>query len=777
VIAQAWLRLRGFQWGHCAGIFPIRLQTVATLALPIGFAGLLALNVAPAAAEPCPNQALRTGPSAALPDCRAYEQVSSPEKGGLDAISLHPLYPSQSTACSGAEPCSILYMSASAAFGGAAANELPDAYVATRRSEDWSTFPLPPAATGPPVNGTAQFTYVPSADLSEAVLKVPLQQLTPGAPAGVYNLYLRHSDGSYALITTVPPPTPPTAGCGSCFETQDVPAFAGASSDFNYILFEANDALTEGAPGGEVDNLYETEMASGQVNLVGVLPDGTIPTEGSSAGGGIEPIGQKAGSLEHDISADGSHVLFQAKADAGAPDPEQAGKTELYDRIDGSSTVEVSAPAPGAQPSNCETKEGICNAEPAQFQSASADGSLVYFTSSAALTRESNTGSEQGGENPGVDLYRYDVSTATWSDLTVDDNPEDPNGADVLGILGASSDGSYLYFVARGQLAAGASSGQPNLYEWHGGPEGPGATTFIATLGEPTAREVRNAERMRAGNSFPYNSDLLDWAPHPSESQAYVTPDGKHLAFMSVNPLTGYDNTDQFTGEPDHEVFSYDAETAHLACASCDPSGARPRGSAFIGARLTERVSTPFHQPRTISDDGSRLFFSSPDPLVPGTPPGHVKVFEYEEGAIHLISAATSASDDVFLDASASGDDVFFTTRAALAPTDDDELADVYDARVDGGFAPPPSSSAPCIGDSCQGPPSPPPTWPSPSSASSGDSGNLPRRARSLASCKRLRSRARRAKCLARARRRRRTRAGHSDRAVAALRARSHGPR
>jgi hypothetical protein len=745
-------------------------------------AWLACLLATPTQAGACPNEALRSGVSEHLPDCRAYEQVSPVDKGGVDAVTLQPLFPAQSSACEPGEACAIAYMNVASAFDGAQGNELPNAYMAERGAGGWQTTALTPPTLQPPANAQPKVSYAFSADLSQAVLRVPLQRLTENAPAGVYNLYLREADGGYSLVTALPPPEPPPTGCGSCFATEDVPAFAGASSDFRHIIFETNDSLLAGAPGGGMDNLYEA--AGERVRLVGILPDERVASEGSTAAAGIDPIEGTAGELDHAISQDGSRVLFEAKADGGEPDTQQEGKQELYDRLEGSSTIEVSAPAPGAQPSRCETRERVCAAERAQFWGASADGSVVFFTSRAALTKKSFTGTEaaispleeeeeereeveeERGEKeqgttthrrqPGDDLYVYDVDTRTLADLTADpENGDDPDGADVLGVVGSSEDGSYVYFVAEGHLAAGAPSGESNLYVWHGTAEGAGTTSFIATL--------------QAGKGE--SGDAMDWSEDPRDSQAYVTPGGEHLAFMSVKPLTGYDNEDQAAGERghetfDHEVFEYSVETGQLVCASCDPSGARPVGSAFIGAKLTERVSTPFHQPRTLSDDGSRLFFSSPDPLVPGLAGGSVKVFEYEDGSPQIISGMGSNGNDVFLDASASGNDVFFATREQLIPDDDDELVDVYDARVDGGLQAPPASTPPCEDGACQGESGPPAFLSSsPISATFAGAGNLvppsaePRLtdkqllARALAKCRRLTGRKRRATCVAHARR------------------------
>jgi hypothetical protein len=749
---------------------PVRSRSRVLCACVVAFAGIWlgSTPTAFAAGGTCPNAQFRSGASEHLPDCRAYEQVSPVEKGGLDAVALQPLRPAQSSPCEVGETCTIAYMNVGAAFAGAPGNEFPNAYLAARTVEGWQTTPLTPPTPQAPANSLAKITYAFSGDLSQAVLRVPLQQLTEGAPAGVYNLYVRQMDGSYSLVTANAPPEPPHAGCGTCFEKQDVPAFAGASSDFSHVIFEANDSLLPEAPGAGVENLYET--VAGHVSLVGILPDGTVPSKGSTAGGGINAVNGSTRQLEHAISADGSRVLFQAVADKGGPDPQQAGDTELFDRIGGASTIEISAPATGAQPSSCETKERICDPEPAEFWAASESGSIVYFTSKAALTKESRTGPELG-ENPGNDLYRFDVDTGTLTDVTVDADEEDLDGAGVLGVVGASTDGSYVYFVATGKLASSnergvePTSGLPNLYVWHETAEGAKRLQFIATLQAPSEEEEEHIEELAAGQQNPYHSDIADWTSRPTESQAYVTPDGRHLAFMSVNPLTGYENVTPATKEADHEVFEYSAETGQLVCASCGPGGAPPLGSAFIGAKLGERVSTSFHQPRSLSDDGSRLFFSSPDPLVPELAGGSVRVFEYEDGAVQLISGMQDGGEDLFLDASASGNDVFFATREQLAPTDIDELADVYDARVDGGLLAP-VVPTPCQGSACEGSPSPPPLFSVPTSSSFVGPGNptprppaarLTRKqllSRALARCRKLTSKKKHAACVAAANRR-----------------------
>ena len=168
---------------------------------------------------------------------------------------------------------------------------------------------------------------------------------------------------------------------------------------------------------------------------------------------------------------------------------------------------------------------------------------------------------------------------------------------------------------------------------------------------------------------------------------ARVTPDGGYLVFMSREPLTGYDNIDVNTGGADTEVFVYDESTGHLTCVSCNPSGERPVGSSEV-----TKPPNPSYIPRYISDDGQRVFFDSSDALLPAATNGKQNVYEYESGAVYLISSGTSEDISTFADASPDGDDLFFTTRAQLVPEDGNSNSHLYDARVGGGF-PPPSRS------------------------------------------------------------------------------------
>jgi len=98
--------------------------------------------------------------------------------------------------------------------------------------------------------------------------------------------------------------------------------------------------------------------------------------------------------------------------------------------------------------------------------------------------------------------------------------------------------------------------------------------------------------------------------------------------------------------------------------------------------------------------------------------------FEPNEGCISLISTGKSPYKSELVDSSADGSDVFFTTLSSIDEARDPGLVDIYDARVEGGFPPPPEAPE-CAGDACQSVP-PPPNDQTPASAAFGGPGNPP---------------------------------------------------
>ncbi len=688
---------------------PARLPLGATVlsrrlarALLAGLALALSTAVLPSAAvaaEPCPNEALRAqdGFSLALPDCRAYEQVSPVDKedqevSGVGSDAQFAGVKGEPLAQSSNDGETVTYDQGRGAAGNGSAL-YGNQFLAVRGSEGWSAQDISPGVEDP---AQAPFYEAFAADLSFGVLDSEIP-LAPGSSrAGYEDLYLRESDGGYEpLIARTPPNRLPSDLPGGNYYTE----FAGASADFSHVVLKANDALTEAtadAPAAELPpeeisyNLYE--WVGGQLRLVNVLPGNT--TTDPDAQLGWSPLAGETGGTNA-VSADGSRIFWTDDTNG-----------DLYVRVNGTETVKI--------------------AEGAHFLTANTEGSKVFFNDESRLTADSIAAA---GE---PDLYECDLLEVhgtlecALSDLTVDSHAGER--ADVIGLLGSSENGAYLYFVANGVLASGGSPGdctEPrppfeegaeyaqgcNLYVWHSEGEGHDSTAFIARLSgadlrrETYRRGYYGTEEYRGISVSGGDSD-----PQLGLRTAEATPDGRYLAFESVNPLTGYDNADannplnHSTGSRDFEVYLYDAQTQALSCASCDPSGQRPVGDSWLPPSGMEAPYSAYTwQPRWLSESG-QVFFDSLNAIVPADVNGAQNVYEYEDGHVYLISSGTSPEASYFDAASPSGDDVFFTTASQLVGQDTGELADLYDARVDGGIAAQnPASSSPCASEECRG--------------------------------------------------------------------------
>jgi hypothetical protein len=458
--------------------------------------------------------------------------------------------------------------------------------------------------------------------------------------------------------------------------------FVGASADLRYVIVRSDVALTETGPTGS-EAIYEwsaDKPPAERLQLVSVGTSGQPVPEVERIGSDTNQVPESDG--RHAISEDGSRIFWPGQ-----------GRLYMRDTVKGE-TIQLRGNHEGG--------------EEATFQVATGDGSKVFFT-----------------ENK--ELYECEIVVeagklaCNLADLTPQSGAE--RVAVQEDILGASEDGSFVYFVANGVLAPGAVPGTCegkvqgrtcDLYVYHDG-----QTRFIGTLSSADESDWGEDEPFSSGHEL-------------GALTAAVSSSGRYLTFISQRSLTGYDNHDANNGAPDNEVFLYDAQAdaglGLLRCISCNPSGARPVGSSAIpGWTINGSFSREaLYQSRFLSGNG-RLFFNSGDALVSQDINGTGDVYEYEPpgvgscttssmsfnersgGCVNLISSGTPPGESSFMDASATGGDVFFLTAERLVPQDTDTAFDVYDAHECTASSPclsPPASAPPCTtSDSCRAAP------------------------------------------------------------------------
>jgi hypothetical protein len=683
-----------------------------------------------------------SGSEFSLPDSREWEMVSPPDKHGG---SIQPITDEGGVIQASEDGSKLTYVTLDPITSEPAGNRggfEPSQALAQRGQDGWSNQEIttPNNNVGGLRVGHSDTYRLFSPDLSLAVVEPPgdtplASPVLPGEHQE-RDLWLRaDATGNYVALATAAN-TQPGAQLGSSGVNRayDYIELQGDSPDLSHIVFRDENALLEGFGGGIF------EWAGGQLAYVGA---GELGSENTASTDGKL--------VTHAVSDNGSRVIWNA---GGVPE-------QLYLR-------------------NMERKETI-QIGTGEFQTASSDGSKVFFTSDVPLTEGSSAGSDGGSAEEWNDLYVFEETEASreggplagkLTDLSLDPNFDSATGegehAAVQGrVIGASEDGSYVYFVANGLLGDAAEHGATpggggrdqciyrghcNLYVEHDGAGGWEAPEFIATLS---------------------SEDSQDWPAGPLKRRtARVSPDGRWLAFMSDRSLTGYDNIDVSEREgsrgegrkhADEEVYLFDAVTGRLSCASCNPSGQRPEGifeievnepgyqrllvdepenwpnrwlAANVPGWTANEIYNAFYQSRYLSNNG-RLFFNSPDALVPADVNHKENVYEFEPegvggcsavanagevfkparafavelegkkeqgeegaGCVGLISSGTSSQESAFLDASATGGregegsegggDVFFMTTSQLAPQDVDQAYDIYDAHEC-------SASSPCV--------------------------------------------------------------------------------
>lgn len=649
----------------------------------------------------------------ALPDERAWEMVTPPDKGSAAVESLTR----EGGVILASESGDELTYVVGSALGEAEGNRSPELQqiLSTRGVASWSSQDIATPSSKAKGITTGQapeyqfFTPDFSLALDEPFGTEPAPPLAPGVTQATP--YVRDNASKLFMPLISEANTPPGTIFGGRVH------FQSATADLKHIVLSSGVALLGS---GSSPGLYEWNQ--GSLALVSVLPGASLAHE--------PELGLQGRVVHNAISSDGSRVIWMNKEDLGT----RGGHLYLRDTVNGK-TIQLDAAQGVAEPSKGS----------ALFQGANPDGSRVFFTDRQRLTADSTAETGQGVGKP--DLYECEIVqsegglTCRLKDLTID--PAEGEHAAVQGlVLGMDEAGSTLYFLAQGVLAsnAGTSGQRPapasdNLYELrYDGTEW--STTFIAGLSATDSPQWE-------GNS------LAD----PAFLTARVSPSGRYLAFMSAASLTGYDNADvspEAKGARDEEVYLYDSAAADLRCVSCNPSGARPAGvldqnesgeglgllvdrrqiwqehwlAGNIPGWTAQSLTGALFQSRYLSNDG-RLFFNSPDELVPAAKNHKENVYEYEPsgigncesrtgGCISLLNTGTSDRESAFIEATPSGSNAFFLTESNLLPQDTDTAFDIYDARICSAEAPcqtvPPSPVGACeAAETCR-PAAPPAT-------------------------------------------------------------------
>jgi len=663
----------------------------------------------------CPNERLREEQpyGLGLPDCRAYEMVSPANTNGQDAASDFPeSAPRASEAPEGAEPA--LTYSAKGAFGDPEGALVNNQYLSRRTPEGWSTQAITPLSSpGKKPTEPHETAY-------------PTTYFTPELTAGL------------ALTSATLSEFPIITGEGLRVYLAQ---FSGPV--YQYVGL---DGIKQEAPWGASANLERVVLTNLENSSLLEWVDGTdFPVSVTNES---EEMPASAGSTEefahekdawHATSEDGKRVYFTTppttssigqlyvRVNIGEKQSELGPKGECLEP-EMACTIEVSASQ--RQP------EDPAGAQEARYWGASADGDRAFFTSSSELTQDAYTGTADNAPN----LYEYDLASGKLTDLTGEETDASGEGAAVQGVAQISEGGAYVYFVANGVLTNVANASGEHAEQGNCDPEGSGVScnlyvsheggepVFIAKLAQKDETDWLNGNRPESG---------------PEINTAVVSPAGSRLAFISEQSLPaagfpdGYDNEQAQPRECEteleshelesgkcREVYLYDAETNALACASCNPSGARPEGPSTLSGVVPHYQAFADYRPRALLEDGD-LFFDSKDALAQGSSGGRENVYEYESGAVHAISNVAGGYGGFFLDASPNGENVFFASADRLLPEDPGGNTVVWDAHVDGGF-PVATTTVPCANaETCEPPPSPASTPGAPASATFSGPGNL----------------------------------------------------
>lgn len=611
-------------------------------------------------AASCPNESFRTGLSAQLPDCRAYELVTPADSNGrlIEALDTFGL-PAAGRVLANELASPTRDSAAFLVYQGALPDVkektgVADAYAAGRGAEGWATtrrltHPGSQTRMAVPEGVSPDHLYSLSRVVDPLSSLAVEKQDTP---------YLGNPDGTFELV-----------GIGS-LGSEPFAQPRHLSEGGEHIVFSTGDESSQSrwcpespkckvnqleldAPPTGTGAVYD-RSADGETKVVSLLPGDKTPASGEEA-------------FYKGTAKDASAVAFEI------------GGT-LYVRLDNEGTVEVAAGSP-------------------IFAGLSDDGDHIFYVDPA------------GTGEAGV-IHRFD--TASEEDEAI--NPGDEGM-----VVNVSGDGSHVYFVSKAQLdGTKGSAGQPNLYVWSGTAPRYIATVAASDL-ERTSGNSPGRPALTNWTGWVTNRPKSNLEQGPGADSSRTTPDGSVLVFESKAKLTAYDNaghTEIYRYDDEGE------DLACVSCNPlAEPATGDARlqdlmrvNSPTIVHNLTADGSRVFFEtPEALVEadvDGVNDIYQWSEEGEAGSlaliSSGQSTEYPLAEG----MSVDYVPPPNLLLSVTPDGEDVLFISQDALVPgAPGGGAGQIYDARINGGF-PAPAEPAICLEEGCKPPAArSPPSW------------------------------------------------------------------
>jgi hypothetical protein len=428
------------------------------------------------------------------------------------------------------------------------------------------------------------------------------------------------SDGSKAFFGTGEPLLPEdTDTTGDIYEssngslalvtigTTTTSVFDGASEDGSKVFFGSAEQLSP-----EDHNVCADIYAysGGALSMVS-----TGPTDPANPPYRCTSLAIGDGDTTRAISVpDGAHFFFYSDRPLVAADRDDYDR-DIYEWTGGEVRMVSTGPTSDTV--------GIGGPSSANFQTASPDGSHVFFSTNDHLVAE-DTGTDVSFDNyerdsSGIHLF---APAEVRSDPTLYATP-----------LATSTDGTRVYLWSNARLDPSDTDSFGDIYLRLNG------SYFLVSTG-------------------PFNGPAGEFGG-VDPSRFLISRDGTRAFFQTVQQLV-----------PEDTDSAYDVYE-------------RVGGQTLLLTPGTPNAI--FNSWWYATPDGSRFFFQTLDPLVPEDTDTRFDVYEWVDGSVRLIDPGVPTSDDIRLGltagsraASDDGDRLLLYTAQPLVPEDSDTLVDLY---------------------------------------------------------------------------------------------------